>query len=1053
MLKGMIRLSLQYRFLLVIIAATLMVFGFTQIRRMPVDVLPEFSPPYVEIQTEALGLSAKEVEQLITVPMEQDLLSGVAWLDTIRSESVPGMSSIVVFFEPGTDLMQARQMVSERMTQAVALPHVSKPPVMLQPLSSSSRFIIVGLSSKDISPIQMSVLARWTIGPKLMGVPGVSNVAIWGQRDRQLQVQVEPERLRAHDVTLQQVLETTGNALWVSSLSFLEASTPGTGGFIDTPQQRLGIWHVSPISSATELGQVVVEGTTLRLNDVANVVEDHQPLIGDAIANSGPGLLLVVEKLPNMNTLDVTRGIESALDEMKPGLGGIDINTTMFRPASYIENSMSNVSTSLLIGAVLAVLALFAMLNWRAALVVIIVVPVAMLSAIAVLNLRGASLNAIVLAGLFIALGTIVDDAVADAENISQRVRRMRRDGATQSTFNLVLGASFEVRSAMVFATLTVLLIAIPVFFIEGVSGAFFQPLAISYVIAVIVSMVVALLLTPGLSLIMHSGVMGGSPGRGETFLARGLQNLYGRIMSPSISRPRLIYGLIVVLVAAGLVSLPLLLQQSQSQSLLPTFKEPDVLISMSGPPGTSHPAMLRIADQASHELRDLQGVRNVGAHVGRAVFGDQVVGINSAQIWANLDPAGNYDDTMAKIREIAGGYPGIQADVLTYFQQRSNQINVRANENMAVRVFGENLDTLKVQADKVREVISSVSGIANVSVNLPVEEPTIEIQVDLAKAERYGIKPGDVRRAAATMFSGLQVGSLFEDQKVFDVVVWSVPETRQSLTSIRDMLIDTPAGGRVRLQDVADVRVTSTPNIIQRESISPYIDVSFTPQGRDAGAIATDIERALKGIPFPLEYHAKVLGQLSEQQAEQQRIFLTIGIALLGAFLLMQAAFGNWRIALAAFLSMPLALVGGLLAALITGAGITTLGVLAGLLLVLTIALRNCIALIARFQQLRREEGEQFGLALVMRGTREQVTRIMTTALAIGLLLLPIAVTGNVAGQEILHTLAIVTLGGLITSTVLNLGIVPALYLRFGYAIETAEEFATPSLPTVPAK
>ncbi len=1053
MLKGIIRWGLQYRFLLVILAVALMAFGITQIRRMPVDVLPEFSPPYVEIQTEALGLSAKEVEQLITVPMEQDLLSGVAWLDTIKSESVPGMSSIVVFFEPGTDLMQARQMVSERMTQAVALPHVSKPPVMLQPLSSASRFIIVGMSSEEITPIQMSVLARWTVGPRLMGVPGVSNVAIWGQRDRQLQVLVEPERLRAHDVTLQQVLETTGNALWVSSLSFLEASTPGTGGFIDTPQQRLGIWHVSPISSAMELGKVVIEGTTLRLSEVANVVEDHQPLIGDAIATNGPGLLLVIEKLPNTNTLDVTKGIEKALEEMKPGLGGIDINTTIFRPASYIETSMSNISSSLLIGMVLAVLALFAFLNWRAALVVILVVPIALMSAIGVLNLRGTSLNVIVLTGLFIALAAVVDDAVADAENISQRIRRLRKEGSLHSTFSMVLGAAFEMRSAMMFATLIVLLMALPIFFLDGVAGAFFQPLAFSYVIAIAVSMIVALLLAPGLSLIMHSGSIGALPGRGEPFLARKLQDLYARIMLPGISRPRLIYALIVVLGIVGVACLPLLAQQSQTQALLPTFKEPDVLISLTGSPGTSHPAMLRIADQASRELRAVQGVRNVGAHVGRAVFGDQVVGINSAQIWVNIDPASNYDETLTRIREVAGGYPGIQTDVLTYFQDRSSQINAQSNQNMAVRVFGENLDTLKVQAEKVRQTIAGISGVTNPQLDLPLEEPTLEIEVDLAKAERYGIKPGDVRRAAATLLSGLQVGSLFEDQKVFDVVVWSVPEARQNLTGIRELLIDTPLGERVRLQDVADVRIASSPNVIRRESISPYIDVTFMPQGRDANAVTGDIENAIKNIQFPLEYHATVLGHQSEQQAEQQRIYLAIGIALIGAYLMLQAAFGSWRTALMAFLSLPLALVGGLVMALAAGAGIATLGVLAGLLLVLTLALRNCIALIARFLELRRSEGEQFGLAMVMRGMREQVVRIVTTALGIGLLLLPFALRGNVAGQEVLHSMAIVALGGLITSTVLNLCIVPALYLRFGNAVETVEEFATPSMPTVPAK
>src|SRR5262245_20194310 len=344
MMRWIVGTSMQLRVLVVVIAAVIMVFGITQLRQMPVDVLPEFSQPYVEIQTESLGLSAEEVEQLITTPMEQDLLVGLPWLKTIRSESVPGLSSVVLFFEPGTDLMRARQMVSERMTQAVAMPHVSKPPVMMQPLSATNRVMIIGLSSKTVPHIQMSVLARWTIQPRLMGVPGVANVSIWGQRDRQLQVQVDPKRLAEKNVSLLQVLETTGNSLWVSSLSFVEASTPGTGGFIDTANQRLGIRHILPIVSPAELAQVPIEDAKdVHLSDVANVIENYQPLIGDALSGDGPSLMLVVEKFPGANTLQVTHGVEEAMSELGPGMAGITVNTSVFRPADFIETSIGNV--------------------------------------------------------------------------------------------------------------------------------------------------------------------------------------------------------------------------------------------------------------------------------------------------------------------------------------------------------------------------------------------------------------------------------------------------------------------------------------------------------------------------------------------------------------------------------------------------------------------------------------------------------------------------------------------------------------------------------------
>src|SRR5262245_3657568 len=354
MMRWISEASMRLRFLVLILAAVLMVFGITRISSMPVDVYPEFNPPLVEVQTEALGLSAAEVESLITTPMEADLLNGVAWLDQIYSESVVGLSRILLVFEPGTDPIRARQMVQERLTQAHALPNVSKPPVMLQPLSSSSRVMIIGLSSSSLSPIEMGVLARWNVKPRLMGVPGVANVAIWGQRERQLQVQVDPEQLRAKGVTLQQVVETTGESLWVSPLSYLEASSPGTAGWIDTPNQRLGIRHLLPIVTPEDLAKVsVVDSQGLRLGDVAKVVEDHQLLIGDAAVNSSSGLLLVIEKFPGTNTLDVTRKVEAALEALRPGLAGIEIDTTIFRPASYIELAIGNLAIVLLISIVL----------------------------------------------------------------------------------------------------------------------------------------------------------------------------------------------------------------------------------------------------------------------------------------------------------------------------------------------------------------------------------------------------------------------------------------------------------------------------------------------------------------------------------------------------------------------------------------------------------------------------------------------------------------------------------------------------------------------------
>lgn len=1044
MIRGIVKWALQFRFLVIVVAVALIVFGITQLRSMPVDVLPEFSPPYVEIQTEALGLSAKEVEQMITVPMEQDLLAGVAWADVIHSESVPGLSSVVIFFEPGTDLFRARQMVSERLSQAaVGLPHVSKPPTMIQPLSSTSRFIIVGLSSKDLSLIQQSVLARWTIGPRLLGVPGVANVAIWGNRDRQLQVLVDPERLRAQGVSLPQIVETTGNALWVSSLSYLEASSPGTGGFIDTPNQRMGIWHVLPISTPEELAQVSVDDAAgLRLGDVAQVVEDHQPLIGDAVVNDGPSLLLVVEKLPGANTLEVTHGVEAALDALRPGLSGIAMDTSLFRPATFIELAVANLTRSLVIAAMLVVVVLGALLfEWRVAVVSLVAIPASLIAALLVLYGRGETMNALVLAGLVVALGVVIDDAIVDVEHIAQSLHQQRAAGSGKPLMTNVLEAAVEMRSAMIFATLILVLAVFPIFFLGGTLCGLCQPMAVSYALAVLASMVVALLVTPALSMVLFSNA---PLKRRQSPIVRWLQRGYDRVLARTVPSARWAYVTVAIITVAGLVAVPFLGQPT----LLPSFKEPDVLIQWEGAPGTSQPEMNRLMARASQELRTIPGVRDVGAHVGRAVFGDQVVGVNSAQMWINIDPAANYDATLAAIQETVDGYPGLSHEIQSLLQQAISQPQASATDGLSVRVFGDDLAVLRSEAEKVRQALAGTSGVVDSRVVLPPEEPTLEIEVDLDAAQKYGIKPGDVRRAAAILLSGLQVGALFEEQKVFDVVVWGTPETRRSLTDIRELLIETPGGGHVRLGDVANVHVTSAPTVIRRESISPYLDVGFKVQGRDLSAVANDMRRTLQGMAFPLEYHVELRGEYAEQQAAQQSILLAVIATLIGILLLLQAAYRSWQLAFAAILTFPMALAGGVLAAFLTGS-VPSIGTISGLLVVLGIAVRNGIASTSYFQRLADRKDVAIGPDLVRRGAGERLAPILTTTLTLGLALLPFMVFGDIPGLEMVRPMAIVIVGGLITALVLDLFVLPSLYLRFGTSTEEVMEFGTEPVPS----
>ncbi|MEO7294832.1 MAG: efflux RND transporter permease subunit, partial [Candidatus Limnocylindria bacterium] len=750
MTRSIVSWSLRFRLLILGIAAATMIAGFALLPTMPLDATPEFAPTYVEVQTEALGLSAEEVEQLITVPIEADLLNGVAFLDTIQSKSVAGLSSIVLTFEPGTDPVRARQVVAERMTQAHALPNVSKAPAMLQPLSATSRVMMVGLSSDEVSMIDMSILAHWTVRQRLMGVAGVANVSIWGERDRQIQVQVDPQRLQDAGVSLEQVIKTAGNALWVSPLSFLEASSPGTGGFIETPNQRLGVQHVSPIVSADQLAGVALDADDraevagLRLGDVANVVEDHQPLIGDALINDGEGLLLVIEKFPEANTLEVTRGIDEALAALAPGMSGIDVDSTIYRPASYIEAASGNLSWGLMIGLLLAAIGLAALLlDWRSLLIVIVAIPVSLTIAGLVLYGLGATINAMVVGGLALALVVIIDDAIIGVENVMRRIRHPRSEDDGRSKAGIVLEATVDGRGALGYATLIIIAAAAPLLFLTGMAGAFLPPLALAYGLAIASSTMVALTVSAALAAVL---LPKGEGTRHDTPAVRWLQTRYQAVLWRLVNRPRPLFltAAVVTVGVAFLVGSSMV--PGLGKAAVPTFKDGDLLIHWDGAPGTSRTAMNRIAAAASRELSAIEGVRNVGAHVGRAVASDLVVNINSGELWVSIDPDADYDATVAFIQETLDGYPGLRRELISYQSDRINDVLADVDHDVVVRVYGQELDVLRAQANLVRDELTGIDGVATAAVEPEVLEPTVQVEVDLAAAEEYGLKSGDIR-------------------------------------------------------------------------------------------------------------------------------------------------------------------------------------------------------------------------------------------------------------------------------------------------------------------
>ncbi len=1000
-MRWIVRSSLRFRFLVVAAAAAMVLFGVQELRDEKLDVFPEFAPTQVQVQTEALGLSASEVEQLVTVPLE-NALNGAPGVSDVRSESVPQLSAITLLFKGGSDLLQARRWVQERL-QAVSptLPTWAASPVMMPPVSATSRIMAVGVRSHSLSPRDLSMLAFWTIRARLLRVPGVANVAIWGERPKQLQVRAEPRRLQAQGISLQRLMDAASGAVENGLLRFVPGSVVGTGGFVDTPSRRLPVRTVLPIARPSQLGEVPIDGTgdrRLRIGDVARVAYGTSPLIGDAVVDGGPGLLMVVEKFPGANTLDVTRGVDRAIDDLRPGLPGVRIDTHIFRPATFIQTAIDNLTLAVLVGCVLVVFVLVAFLyQWRAALISLVTIPLSLVAAALVLDARGATVNTMMLAGFAVAVGVVVDDAIIDTENIVRRLRTRRATRERVSVGGVVLAASLEVRGAILYATLINIAAVVPVMFIGGVSGAFFRPLALSY------------------------------PPPREPPLVRLLKHAYEAALRRVIATPWPAYAAVGTAALAAALVAPRL-----GEDLFPTFKEQDFLMHWITRPGTSIKEERRVVTRASHQVRRIPGIRDFGSHIGQAFLGEEIAGPNFGENWVSVDPHANFDRTVAGIREVEDQTPGLYRDVETYLRERIDEVLAGSSEAVVVRIFGPNLTTLRREANRVRSALAGIDGLVDLHAEASQNVPQINIRVRLAAARRYGLKPGDVRRAEAAMVASEDVGRIFRGGRVYEVAVESVPRDRRNLADLRRLPIDTPGGGQVPLGTVASVRIAPTPNDIKRENDSRRIDVDANVSRRDLGSVTADVKRRLASINFPLGYHAELLGEAAERQAAEHQLLLYAVGAAIAILLLLQAAFARWGIAMMLFATLPMALVGGVLAAY-AGIGVISLGALIGFYAVLGIAARNGIMMITHFQHLERYEGERFGTALVLRGARERLIPILMTASATGLALLPLVVLGSRPGQEIEHPMAIVICGGLVTSTLLNLFVVPALYLRFG--------------------
>jgi len=1029
-MRWIVATSLRFRYVVAGLAFALLFFGGQLIGHQKIDVFPEFAPVSVEIQTACLGLSPSEVEALTTVPLEA-ALHGVPGVYYVRSASEPELSAIYLYFRSGTDVLRARQLVQEKLqATAPTLPTWCDPPQMYPIVSATSRVMQVGLTSRTVSPEDLSMIAQWTIRPRLMQVPGVANVAIWGQRPKQIMVEGDPALMAAHGVTLDQLMMASADAVDTGELGFTTGSAVGSLGWVETPQQRVDVHSIQPIATPQQMAQVplaVQGGRILRVGQVAQVDWGYPPLTGDAVIGGGPGLMLVIEKFPGANTLQVTAGIDHALTALEPGLPGVHVDSQIFRQATFIETAIHNLSQSVIIGCILVVFVLIAFLfQWRAALVSLLAIPLSLAAAGIVLEETGATINTMILAGLAVAVGVVVDDAIIDMENIVRRLRAWRAEGRRTTPLHLVLAASLEVRVAIFYATLINIVAVIPVMLVGGLTGAFFEPLAIAYGLAVLASMAVALTVTPALGLIL---LQRASLAPRDPPLIRILKRGYAALLTPVLRAPRWTFLAVGVAIIAGVVTYPRL-----GQDLFPTFKEPDFLVHFVTKPGTSVQDEDREVAGLQDQVLAIPGLSQAGSHIGQAPLGEEVAGVNFSETWLSLSPGADYRRVLAALRGIAGSYPGAYSDVQTYLHERIDEVLTNGTtEDVAVHIYGDDLTVLQRLGGQVASALSHVPGLTDVQ-PAPLESiPEADVQVNLDAAKRYGLTPGDVRRAAAIMMASEPMSEISSGGKLYTVAAWSTPATRQNLTDLRDLPIDTPSGGHVALGTVASIQVGPSPSQITRENGSRMTEVDANVSGRSLSSVAADVQGVLDRLKLPPGYHADLQGEAVERAGAQRRL-IEYGIAAaLAILLLLQAAFQSWRLTALLLVTVPTALVGGVIAAW-AGLGTITLGALVGFFTVLGIAARNGILLISHFRHLERSEGVPFGPALVVRGAGERLSPILMTALATALALAPLVIYGNQPGQEIEYPMAIVILGGLTTSTLLNLFVLPALYLRFGH-------------------
>ena len=1020
MLNRMIQFSLHNRLLVMIAGVLLLAVGVLTTRNMEVDVFPDLNAPTVVVMTEARGMASEEVERSVTFPIET-AVNGATDVRRVRSSSSAGFSVVWVEFDWGTDIYRARQIVSEKLaTLTDALPSGVGTPTLGPQSSILGEMMIVGLTADSLSMEQLRTIADWTIRPRLLSIGGVAQVAVIGGEIREYQILLDPARMRHYDVSLQQVLEATNRM-----------GSNANGGVLNQYGNEYIIRGVLSTSDAEQLGRAVVtsrDGIPVLLENVAQVhVGAKTPKLGVASQRARPAVLLTVTKQPATNTIDLTQQLDGALQQLRPSLpADVHISTDIFRQSRFIESSIDNIQKALVEGAIFVIIVLFVFLmNYRTTLISLVALPLSLLVAILTLKLMGMTINTMSLGGMAIAIGSLVDDAIIDVENVFRRLRENHALPAAQRrpTLSVVFDASIEIRASVVNATIITIGAFVPLFFLTGMEGRMLRPLGISFIVALLASMIVAVTLTPVLCSYLLTGERELQRNSREPFVSRSLKRIYRHILVWVLAHKRVVLGSVVTLAAGALVVFATL-----GHNFLPAFNEGSLTINVSTMPGVSLDESDRIGREAEEILLDIPEIETVARKTGRAELDEHALGVNVSEMEAPFTlKERSREEFLADVRKRLGTLRGVNIEIGQPISHRIDAMLSGTRANIAMKIFGPDLNQLYTIGNQVKSAVSGIEGIADLNVEQQIERPQLQIRPKREMLAKYGITMPQFAEFVEVMLGGRVVSQVYDEGRSFDVTVKMDDADRADMERLSEATID-GAQGKVPLNYVADIVSTVGPNTINRENAQRKIVVSANVSGRDLRSVVNDIQSAIdQKIVMPENYRIEYGGQFESEQSASRTLLYTSLLALLVIFLLLFQEFRRLSVAGVVMLNLPLALIGGV-AALWMASGVMSIPSIIGFISLFGIATRNGILLVSHYNRLRQE-----GVPLyeaVVQGSLDRLNPILMTALTSALALIPLAVGGELPGNEIQSPLAQVILGGLLSSTLLNGFVIPAVYL-----------------------